>query len=213
MFLGLSLFVTYRASSATDFREFLRQAQAGIFDRLDRASSMVTDFELLDLASPTRRCSARPQAQSKLAGWRGCYGPRGWRVGFRLWRNDTALVIDPTRDMAEQTGPSGAAAASSASYTGIQFRRGHQRAGPGSVLGGFYINFGIPVVLIGFLGLGLSLDATRPRHHALACLERYARGIIARNAGADAVAARRQFARDPCGVRCGLCGCCASSSG
>jgi len=58
----------------TDFREFFSaEEQAGLLDRLDRASSMITKFELLDLSSPTQVRRARWPAQSKLAGRHGCY--------------------------------------------------------------------------------------------------------------------------------------------
>jgi hypothetical protein len=51
VFLGLSLFVTYMGERV-GIREELRDEQAGIFDRFDRASVLVTNFQLLDLASP-----------------------------------------------------------------------------------------------------------------------------------------------------------------
>src|SRR5206468_2294765 len=51
-FLGLSLFVTYMGQRAA-IREVVWQEQAGMLERLDRVSAIVTDFQLLDLASPT----------------------------------------------------------------------------------------------------------------------------------------------------------------
>src|SRR5258708_26187954 len=51
MFLGLSLFVTYMGQR-TVIRDVVWVQQAGLQDRLERASSIITEFELLDLASP-----------------------------------------------------------------------------------------------------------------------------------------------------------------
>ena len=53
IFLGLSFFVTYMGQR-TGIREVVWQEQSGLLDRLDRASSLITKFELLDLASPHR---------------------------------------------------------------------------------------------------------------------------------------------------------------
>src|SRR5262249_19305967 len=52
MFLGLSLFVTYMGQRS-DIREAVWNEQPGMFDRLERVSALVTNFQLLDLGSPT----------------------------------------------------------------------------------------------------------------------------------------------------------------
>src|SRR5208337_1919452 len=52
-FLGLSFFVTYMGQRA-GIREVVWEEQASMLDRLDRVSALVTEFQLLDLASPTQ---------------------------------------------------------------------------------------------------------------------------------------------------------------
>ncbi len=74
VFLGLSLFVTYMGQRA-GIREVVWEEQAGMLDRLDRVSAIITEFQLLDLASPTQVAALDDRLNQNCAGRRGCHVP------------------------------------------------------------------------------------------------------------------------------------------
>ena len=65
VFLGLSLFVTYMGQRS-GIREVVWQEQAGLLDRLDRASSMITGVRAARFGFAHTGCRARRPAQPKL---------------------------------------------------------------------------------------------------------------------------------------------------
>ncbi len=153
VFLGLSLFVTYMGQRG-EIREVVWQEQAGIFDRLDRVSGLVTRFQLLDLTSPEHISELDIRLnQNALVGAAVIYHEEGgaafaygattppWALIPRaVWHNKPA--IGGGGDLVSE-------------YTGIRFAEGTS-IGTGQVLE-FYINFGIPGIAVGFFGLGYLL--------------------------------------------------------
>ena len=153
IFLGLSFFVTYMGQRS-GIREVVWQEQSGLLDRLDRASSLITKFELLDLASPTQAAALDGRLnQNALVGAAVIYhedggAPFAYGATIPPW----ALIPRAVWPNKPDIGGGGAVVSE---YTGIQFAEGTS-VGAGQVLE-FYINFGVPGVLIGFLGLGYLL--------------------------------------------------------
>jgi hypothetical protein len=144
-FLGLSLFVTY-AGERNGIREVVWQEQAGLLDRIDRASSIITKFELLDLASPTHVRALDYRLN------------QNWLVGLAIEFHEDAGVpfayggtvplwgLIPRAVWPDKPAVGGGRTIVT-DYTGFQVAEGSSY-GAGQVLE-FYVNFGIPGVLIG----------------------------------------------------------------
>jgi hypothetical protein len=152
-FLGLSLFVTYMGERS-GIREVVWEEQANILDRLDRVSTIVTEFELLDLALPKHVAALDGRLnQNSLVGAAVIYhedgfAPFAYGATIPPW-GLIPRVVWPNKPA---TGGSGDIVSE---FTGIRFAEGTS-VGVGQVLE-FYVNFGIPGVLVGFLGLGYLL--------------------------------------------------------
>ncbi len=103
LFLGLSLFVTYMGQR-NDIREVVWYEQTGFLDRLNRVSTLVTNFELLDLTSPDQVEALDVRLnQNAFVGSAVCI-QCGWRRAFRLWCDHTDMGIDPACHLAGQAG-------------------------------------------------------------------------------------------------------------
>jgi hypothetical protein len=153
LFLGLSLFVTYM-----DQREAIRDVvwyeQASFFVRLEQVSRIITGFQLLDLSSDAHLAAIDDRLnQNALVGaavarhqagfYDFAYGGTVPLWGFvprALWPDKPAV---------------GGGGSLVTEFTGILFEEGTS-VGAGQVLE-FYVNFGIPGVLVGFAGLGFLL--------------------------------------------------------
>jgi hypothetical protein len=152
-FLGLSLFVTYMGERE-GIREFLSNEQPGLLDRLDRVSSLITKFELLDLSSPTQvKALDLRLNQNWFVGLGVRYhedggAPFAYGATIPLW----ALIPRAIWPDKPAVGGGGSIVTD---FTGTPLAEGTS-FGAGQVLE-FYVNFGIPGVLIGFLGLGYLL--------------------------------------------------------
>ena len=153
VFLGLSLFVTYMGQR-TGIREVVWQEQSGLLDRLDRVSAIITEFELLDLTSPDTGAALDGRLnQNVLVGAAVIYhedgaAPFAYGATIPPW----ALIPRAVWPDKPEIGGGGDIVSE---YTGIRFAEGTS-VGAGQVLE-FYINFGVPGVLIGFFGLGYLL--------------------------------------------------------
>jgi hypothetical protein len=152
-FLGLSLFVTY-AAQRVGIREVVWFEQSGVLDRLDRISTIVTDFELLDLTSPAHVAALDDRLnQNALVGAAVIYHEAGF-APFAL-----GATIPPWTLIPRVVWPNKPAIGGSGSivtdFTGISFAEGTS-VGVGQVAE-LYINFGTPGVLIGFFGLAYVL--------------------------------------------------------
>ena len=152
-FLGLSFFVTYMGQR-TGIRDVVWQEQPGLLDRLDRVSSLITEFELLDLTSPPQAAALDGRLnQNALVGaavmnHQDGGAPFAYGATVPPW----ALIPRAVWPNKPETGGGGGVVAE---FTGIRFAEGTS-VGAGQVLE-FYVNFGVPGVLIGFLGLGCVL--------------------------------------------------------
>jgi hypothetical protein len=153
VFLGLSLFVTYMGQREA-IRDVVWYEDAGIFDRLEQVSRLIIDFQLLDLSSGAHLAAIDDRLnQNALVGaavarhqagfYDFAYGgtvPLWGLVPRALWPDKPAV---------------GGGGSLVTEYTGIPFEEGTS-VGAGQALE-FYVNFGVPGVLVGFAGLGFLL--------------------------------------------------------
>lgn len=152
-FLGLSLFCTY-ISQRGEIRELVWHEQSGILDRIDRVSGLVTGFEPLNFASRDHIAALDGRLnQNWLVGAAVMYhedggAPFAYGATIPLWALIPRAVWPDKPDI-------GGGLDLVSEFTGIRFAEGTS-IGAGQVLE-FYINFGIPGVLIGFLGFGYLL--------------------------------------------------------
>jgi hypothetical protein len=152
MFLGLSLFVTYMGERA-GIREVVGE-KSGIVDRLDRVSAIVTDFQLLDLSSPDQVEALDSRLnQNWLVGAAVMFHEDG-SAAFAHGATIPVWAFIPRAIWPSKPAVGGGGDLVS-EFTGIHFAEGTS-VGTGQVLE-FYVNFGVPGVLIGFLGLGYLL--------------------------------------------------------
>lgn len=153
IFLALSLFVTY-FEQRDDLRDVIWTQNAGMIQRLDQASRLVTDFQLLDLSNE-KHLDALDQRlnQNYLVGIGVIRHGEGWA---KLWYGATVplwalipRVIWPDKP------PVGGGQDLVAQFTGITFAQ-NTSVGVGQVLE-CYMNFAMPGVLAGFTVLGFIL--------------------------------------------------------
>ena len=153
VFLGLSLFVTYMGERGA-IRELEWQDHAGLLDRLDRVSAIVTEFQLLDLSSPEQAAALDGRLnQNWLVGTAVMYHEDGM-APFAYGATVPPWALIPRAVWPDKPGVGGSGDIVS-EFTGIRFAEGTS-VGVGQVLE-FYVNFGLPGVLIGFFGLGYLL--------------------------------------------------------
>jgi hypothetical protein len=153
IYFGLSLFVTYMGQRG-EIRELEWQEHAGLRDRLDRISRIATDFELLDLASPTQVEALDGRLnQNWLVGAAVDYHESG-AAAFAYGGTVPPWALIPRAVWPDKPGIGGGGDIIS-KFTGIPVAEGTS-VGAGQVLE-FYVNFGIPGLMIGFLGLGYLL--------------------------------------------------------
>jgi hypothetical protein len=153
IYLGLSLFVTY-AQQRDDIRDVIWYQDAGIVQRLNQVSKLVTEFQFLDLSDEQHQTALDMRLnQNFLVGT----GVIAHRQGFsKLWYGATvplwAIVPRAIWPDKPSVGGSGDLVTE---FTGIPFAQGTS-VGIGQVLE-FYMNFGMAGVLVGFAGFGFML--------------------------------------------------------
>jgi hypothetical protein len=153
VFLGLSLFVTY-IGQRVDIRKLVWREQASLSDRLDKVSAIVTDFRLLDLGSATQVAALDARLnQNFLVGVAVRRIESGW-ADFAYGATVPLWALLP-RAVWPDKPPVGGGGEVINDFTGIRFAAGTS-VGAGQVLE-FYVNFGVPGVVFGFLGLGFVL--------------------------------------------------------
>jgi hypothetical protein len=151
--LSLSLFVTYMGER-WGIREVVWEEQSSILDRLERVSTIVTQFQLLDLASPRHVAAIDERLnQNFLVGAAVNYHEDGF-APFAYGATVPLWALIPRAAWPDKPGVGGSGDVVS-EFTGIRFAEGTS-VGVGQVAE-FYINFGIPGVLVGFFGLGYLL--------------------------------------------------------
>jgi hypothetical protein len=153
VFLGLSLFVTY-IGERTGFREMLREGQAGMFDRLDRASALVTNFQLLDLTLLTHVTALDNRLNQNWFVGLGVIAHKDGGEPFAYGATIPLWALIP-RVVWPGKPPVGGGGTLVTDFTGLHLAE-DSSFGAGQVLE-FYVNFGIPGVLVGFFGLGYLL--------------------------------------------------------
>jgi hypothetical protein len=153
IFLGLSVFVTYMNERAA-IREVAWDPRVGLFDRLDRSLSIISKFELLDLASPIHLDTLGSRLnQNWLVGAAVIYHESGG-ASFAYGGTVPLWAFVPRAVWPDKPQIGGGRSVVS-DFTGIRFTEGIS-VGAGQALE-FYVNFGLPGVLIGFFGLGYLL--------------------------------------------------------
>lgn len=153
VYLGLSLFVTYMGQR-NGIREVVWDEQTSLLDRLDRVSALATQFELLDLASPTQVAAIDGRLnQNWLVGAGVMRHEAGWsKFAYGATVPVWALIPRAVWPGKPAVGGGGEVVSD---FTGIHFAAGTS-VGVGQVLE-FYINFGVPGIVIGFAALGFAL--------------------------------------------------------
>src|SRR5262249_13821257 len=150
VFLGLSLFVTY-FQERDDIREVVWDESTGIVQRVDRVSKLITNFQLLDLSNELHLLALNQRLnQNFLIG----VGVTRHRQGeTELMYGDTLpyWAVIPRAIWPDKPAVGGGGDVVS-KFTGITFAEGTS-VGAGQVLE-FYMNFGMPGVLCGFVVLG-----------------------------------------------------------
>jgi hypothetical protein len=153
IFLGLSLFVTYMGQR-TGIREVVWAEQATLADRLDRVSTLVTGFQLLDFNSRAHASAIDDRLnQNELVGIAISRHASEWS-DFAYGGTVPAWAFIPRAIWPDKPAVGGGANLVS-DFTGVHFAEGTS-VGAGQVLE-FYVNFGTTGVLIGFLLLGFGL--------------------------------------------------------
>jgi len=152
VFMGLSVFVTYMGERSA-IREVVQQ-QAGISERLARVSSIVTQFQFLDLTSSVHRTHLNDRLNQNFLVGAGVLrhedGLTDLAYGSTVpWWAPIPRAIWPDKPAV------GGGGDLVAQYTGILFGP-DTSVGVGQVLE-FYINFGLAGVILGFFGLGFLL--------------------------------------------------------
>jgi hypothetical protein len=153
VYLGLSLFITY-SGQREGIREVVWLERSSLVDRLVRVSTLVTKFQLLDLDSPAHIAAIDGRLnQNGLVGVAVRRHEDGWSA-FAYGATVAWWALIP-RALWPDKPALGGGGNVVAEYTGIQFAGGTS-IGAGQVME-FYINFGLPGLLIGFATLGFAL--------------------------------------------------------
>lgn len=149
-YLGLSLFVTYSAQR-DEIRDVVWIQHASLSDRFDRTLKLITDFQFLDLNS-----SQHAEALGGRLNQNILVGAGVWRYSDGLsklsYGNTVPLWILIPRAIWPDKPEIGGSGNLVSEFTGILFAQGTS-VGVGQVLE-FYMNFGVPGVIVGFLAFG-----------------------------------------------------------
>jgi hypothetical protein len=153
IFLGLSLFVTYFAQRE-DIRSVAWDEKSSMMERLEKVSTLVTDFQLLDLSDEKHLLALDLRLNQNYLVGTGVVRHRDGEV--ELWYGGTVPLwaLIPRAIWPDKPSVGGGQDWVS-QFTGIVFDESTS-VGIGQVLE-FYMNFGMPGVLTGFVVLGFIL--------------------------------------------------------
>jgi len=150
--LGLSVFVTYMGERV-GIRQVVQQ-QAAFSERLTRVSTIVTQFQILDLNSPLHRQQLNDRLNQNFLVGAGVMRHQSGLTDFAYGSTVPWWAPIPRAVWSDKPVVGGGGDVV-AQYTGIVFGP-ETSVGVGQVLE-FYINFGVPGVIVGFFGLGFLL--------------------------------------------------------
>lgn len=150
LFLGLSLFVTYMGQR-TGIREVVWIQNANLFDRLDRVSTLVTDFQLLDINAQEHTDALDARLNQNFLVGAGISRHEAGLSDYLYGESLPLWIFVPRVLWADKPGVGGSGTFVS-DFTGIHFDQ-TTSVGIGQVLE-FYMNFGTIGVIFGFLVLG-----------------------------------------------------------
>ncbi len=153
VFLGLSLFVTYMGQRV-GIRDLVWHEHAGLSDRLERVSAIVTEFQFLDLGKPAHAMAINERLNQNIFVGTGVLRHEDGAVNLVYGRTVPWWALIPRAIWPDKPAVGGGGDLV-AIFTGIPLAAGSS-FGVGQVLE-FYMNFGVPGVLIGFCALGFVL--------------------------------------------------------
>jgi len=150
---GLSLFATYMGER-TGIRDVVWRQQATLEERLDRIGNMVTEFRIIDLNDPRHLKALNDRLNQNYFVGAGVQRHATGSVDFTYGGTVSPLALIPRVIWPDKPVVGGSGDLVSR-FTGIPTAYGTS-FGVGAVLE-FYMNFGVPGVLIGFAGLAALL--------------------------------------------------------
>ena len=153
IFFGLSLFVTYMGQR-DEIRAVVWEERAGLFERLERVSKIITDFEVLNLQNMDHLVALNLRLNQNMLVGAGVSHHEAGSTALFYGSTVPWWLLVPRAIWPDKPDVGGGGKLVTA-FTGIQFARGTS-VGAGQVLE-FYMNFGLPGVCIGFAVLGFVL--------------------------------------------------------
>jgi hypothetical protein len=153
IFLGLSLFVTY-FQQRNDIRNVVWDESTSMMQRLDRISTLVTDFQLLDLSNEHHRLALVQRLNQNYLVGVGVMRHREGRAALLYGATVPLWALIPRAIWPDKPAVGGGGGLVE-KFTGLQFAEGTSVAA-GQVLE-FYANFGMLGVLAGFAIVGFIL--------------------------------------------------------
>ena len=152
-FVGLSLFVAYMGERS-GIRDLVWKENAGMTERLARISQIIIDFRPLDLTAPHHVEALEDRLNQNYLVGVGVERLQSGVVGLHFGDTFPAWSLIPRAIWPDKPDIGGGGDLVS-EFTGIRFQ-GDTSVGVGQVLE-FYMNFGQPGVVIGFLIWGFAL--------------------------------------------------------
>jgi hypothetical protein len=153
VFLGLSFFVAYMGERS-GIRDLVWKENAGITERLGRIAQIVTNFKPLDLTATQQVDALEDRLNQNYLVGVGVERLQAGVVGLHYGDTFPAWNLVPRALWPDKPDIGGGGDLVSA-FTGIHFDE-NTSVGVGQVLE-FYMNFGEPGVILGFLVLGFTL--------------------------------------------------------
>jgi hypothetical protein len=153
IFFGLSLFVTYLQARG-DIRAVVWNENTSMFERLEKVSRLYTDFQFLDLSNADHQFVLDGRLNQNWLVGEGIMRHREDAVGLLYGATVPLWALIPRAIWPDKPDVGGGQDWVT-QFTGITFAE-NTSVGVGQVLE-FYMNFGMPGVLVGFAVLGFIL--------------------------------------------------------
>jgi hypothetical protein len=153
IFLGLSLFVTY-FQQRDDIRDVVWSEGTNIFERLNKISGLITDFQFLDLSNERHLSALDGRLNQNYLVGTGIIRHQAGEVELLYGSTLPFWALIPRAIWPDKPAVGGGQDLVT-QFTGIRFEEGTS-VGAGQVLE-FYANFGMLGVLAGFAGVGFIL--------------------------------------------------------